>query len=421
MSSVVMPLQSRRDQWTDGLMLNKHGVALGNLRNVLYALRNAPEWQGVLAYDEFAARAITRKPPPWSDQAVERWMDYHDARGCEWFEEHEIAASSGGGGSRHSDGGTRASLPPCSGLPERVELGWNTTARHMARHLSRRGGQPLYPGDWFAVSYLCRRPRVQPGMPSGPHAHPRRSSGNSEIVRAAILGKIHGSRTAFPDWAARIPRWKWPGVSLIEMSELDALTKATNSAIKSFVTRRHDRFRPPYGKHVVEQPRQCVFAGSINPTGGYLKDPTGARRFWPVACGVIDLEALARDRDQLWAEAVVRFRAGAAGGLRRRTSSPGDCRASRSIRGRCLDRKGQQLAGWPRRCKRRRSAGWRTRRPAGKLVTDGTEPRRRHPRLQRVQGYRPGKTGQPRTPRYHREAVKPRAISGRPSLNKKSD
>jgi predicted P-loop ATPase len=55
--------------------------------------------------------------------------------------------------------------------------------------------------------------------------------------------------------------------------------KATSSAIKSFLTRRHDRFRPPYGKHTIRLPRQCVFAGTINPTaGGYLKDPTGARR-----------------------------------------------------------------------------------------------------------------------------------------------
>ena len=101
------------------------------------------------------------------------------------------------------------------------------------------------------------------------------------------------------------------GVWLIEMSELDALTKATNSTIKSFVTRRHDRFRPPYGKYLVDHPRGCVFTGTINLTGGYLKDPTGARRFWPVTCGVINLKALDRERDQLWAEAVVRFRAGA--------------------------------------------------------------------------------------------------------------
>ena len=56
-----------------------------------------------------------------------------------------------------------------------------------------------------------------------------------------------------------------------------------------------------------------MFAGTINPVaGGYLKDPTGARRIWPVAChGVIDREALERDRNQLWAEAVTRFKAGA--------------------------------------------------------------------------------------------------------------
>ena len=75
------------------------------------------------------------------------------------------------------------------------------------------------------------------------------------------------------------------GVLLVEIAELDALTKATSSTIKSFLTRRRDRFRPPYGKHPISLLRQCVFAGTINPpAGGYLKDPTGARRIWPVAC-----------------------------------------------------------------------------------------------------------------------------------------
>jgi predicted P-loop ATPase len=102
------------------------------------------------------------------------------------------------------------------------------------------------------------------------------------------------------------------GVLLVEIAELDALTKASSSAIKAFLTRRRDRFRPPSGKHPISLPRQCVFAGTINPTaGGYLKDPTGARRIWPVAChGTIDCEALERDRNQLWAEAAARFKAG---------------------------------------------------------------------------------------------------------------
>jgi predicted P-loop ATPase len=56
-----------------------------------------------------------------------------------------------------------------------------------------------------------------------------------------------------------------------------------------------------------------VFAGTINPpVGGYLTDPTGVRRFWPVACrGTIDRDGIERDRDQLWAEAVHRYKAGA--------------------------------------------------------------------------------------------------------------
>jgi len=103
------------------------------------------------------------------------------------------------------------------------------------------------------------------------------------------------------------------GVWLVEIAELDALSKAKTSAIKQFLTNPNDRFRPPYGKYVTRQSRQCVFAGTINPpVGGYLTDITGNRRYWPVRClDRIDLDALKRDRDMLWAEAVVQFKAGA--------------------------------------------------------------------------------------------------------------
>jgi predicted P-loop ATPase len=103
------------------------------------------------------------------------------------------------------------------------------------------------------------------------------------------------------------------GKLIIELAELDALTRAGDSAIKGFLTRRFDDYRPPYGKHTVDLPRQCIFSGSINPpVGGYLRDPTGSRRIWPVACiGSIDLASIKRDCDQLWAEAVMRYKASA--------------------------------------------------------------------------------------------------------------
>ena len=52
-----------------------------------------------------------------------------------------------------------------------------------------------------------------------------------------------------------------------------------------------------------------MIQGTSNPTD-LLDDPTGARRWLPMACGEVDVEAIARDRDQLWAEARVMHAAG---------------------------------------------------------------------------------------------------------------
>lgn len=96
------------------------------------------------------------------------------------------------------------------------------------------------------------------------------------------------------------------GVWIIEIAELSGITRATPSAMKQFLTNPDDRYRPPFGKHVTREERQCVFAGTINPpVGGYLRDATGARRMWPARSdgSKIDVEKLERDRDQLWAEA----------------------------------------------------------------------------------------------------------------------
>jgi predicted P-loop ATPase len=99
------------------------------------------------------------------------------------------------------------------------------------------------------------------------------------------------------------------GVWIYEMSELDALRRADVNRVKAFISSQNDNFRPPYGKYTSKRPRQVVLVGTTN-EDEFLTDPTGSRRFVPMRIpeGVeADLEWIREKRDQLWAEAVVRY------------------------------------------------------------------------------------------------------------------
>ncbi len=92
---------------------------------------------------------------------------------------------------------------------------------------------------------------------------------------------------------------------IVEVAELKGMRAAEVEGMKAMLSRSVDRARLSYARQPVDVPRQFILAGTVNDRQ-YLTDTTGNRRFWPVRCGKIDLEALRRDRDQLWAEAAAR-------------------------------------------------------------------------------------------------------------------
>lgn len=94
---------------------------------------------------------------------------------------------------------------------------------------------------------------------------------------------------------------KW----IVETAELAGLSKRDVNEVKQALSKQSDNARLAYGRLSTEVKRQFVFCGTTN-NAHYLRDKTGNRRFWCVTVGTIDLEALERDRDQLWAEAAFR-------------------------------------------------------------------------------------------------------------------
>lgn len=102
---------------------------------------------------------------------------------------------------------------------------------------------------------------------------------------------------------------KLQGVLIIELAEMAGLRKSDVDKLKQQITITEDRLVRKYANEATRFPRQFVMAGTINPVQGYLEDPTGNRRFLPVKVGrKIDIEAIARDKEQLWAEAVNLYR-----------------------------------------------------------------------------------------------------------------
>jgi predicted P-loop ATPase len=280
------------------------------LANAISALQFAPEWRDVLAYDEFALKVVTRRSRPWENGTSNpRWTDNDDRLTANWLQHQGILVGVETAGLAVQTVAMETRFHPVRQYLD--SLHWDGV-RRIEVWLSRYAGaaQSRYVsavGSRWLIAAVARVYR--PGVKA-----------DCMLILEAKQGALKSTlfKTLAGEWftddlcdmGSKDACMQVSGTWIIEVAELDSMSRAESGRVKAFMSRTTDRFRPPYGRQVMEAPRQCVFAGTVN-HANYLKDETGGRRFWPVACGTIDIPDLAADRDQLWAEAVHLFHASA--------------------------------------------------------------------------------------------------------------
>lgn len=299
--------RAAKPSWLNKLTRSRRGL-LKISRNAELILLHDDRWKGVVAWDDFRQSIVFRKEPPWDQDVAPatshtEWTDSDVIRLQGWLSHHH---------------GLHLGREVTAGA---LLVAAEKTSSHEVRdYLSglRWDGQPRV-REWSS-RYLGAEETEYAQLVSRYYltsAVARIMDPGCKVDCMIVLEGSQGARkstalrTLFgAEWFSDTPldleskdrfvalRGNWGN----EWAELDAMRKSDIARIKSFLSSSRDRYRPPYGRGLVDVPRQCVFAGTTNPDV-YLRDPTGNRRFWPIRCGRIDVEQLAADRDQLWAEA----------------------------------------------------------------------------------------------------------------------
>lgn len=290
--------------WTGHLDRTPTGRLVPNSRTLGFIVRNSPEF-GSLRYNEFSGLICRgHEITPVVESDLFRW--------CEWIEQTygrgctvplaRLREAVGAVGMERPFHPVRDWLGSLSwdGSPRIDQLFssyYGAAATAFVRAVSRN----------FLIGGVARI--FSPGakvdtMPI--------LEGEQGVLKSTSIQVLFGE-----DWAAELkadPNHKdfessLLGIWALEFAELESLDRAGVSRIKLQMSTRVDWIRLPYRHDNQRFPRQVVFVGSTNDSH-YLRDATGARRFWPIRVGQIDIDALRRDRDQLWAEAVHWYQAG---------------------------------------------------------------------------------------------------------------
>lgn len=311
---------TRIRDWRTSLKITAKGLIAPEAGNAFLLLTNG-EWEGTLSYDEFEDRTFWSREPPELDgfTAPRLDADLHDCD--EIYVQHYLSRVGCGGdpGALFKTESIRMAMQAAakknSTHPLRKYLRgltWDRESR-LKTWIHECLGAELSDytsavGTWWLISAVARA--LEPGCQADHmlllqgHQGARKSTALRILAGKWYLPELPDVRSKD---AAHILNGRW----IVECGELSSLRRhgVTDEAIKDFLSREIDVYRKPYGKNMVRRPRSVVFAGTTNDKTP-LNDPTGARRYWPITCGLIDVKKLKACRDQLWAEAVVRFELG---------------------------------------------------------------------------------------------------------------
>lgn len=307
-----------REAEPDAILRSDTGRVMVGHENAFQYFKSSPEWQGVLAYNEFTGGIELRDhaPEPITLKKGEELDDTFDTNAVRWLERrskivwnpnivHRVVNSIARENSFHPVREYLTGLEPWDGIRRLdtwlhdycgVDIGSDERPNHLAE----------FGGRMFMISAVARI--MTPGCQVD---HMLIWEGKTG------LGKSSATKALLPDkkWYAELETMEGKdasmdvrGVWIIELPELDSLLRTEERTAKKFISKQEERLRLPYERRVSRFPRQCVFIGTTE-RDDWMRAETG-RRYWPVRCTNVDVERIAVDRDLLWAEALHAFTAG---------------------------------------------------------------------------------------------------------------
>lgn len=312
------PEKPAAELWNKRLKRTDKGVIQNNAFNIRLILDNDPAWKDVLAYCDFSYRILKRKEPGVKEFKTGEWDDGDTARLRIWLSDRYNfnAPRSEVLDALLASSQSRRFHPVREYLSSLVWDGEKRIDNWLEGCLGAKAvAGPTYlklVSRYFLISAVAR---IMPPL--------KNTKKFNKVDTVLILEGKQGIKkstainTLFGEWFSDSPipigekdaYQNITGVWGVEMAELDAFNKAENTAAKLFFSQQRDRYRPSYGVMAQDFPRQCVFIGTTN-QDEYLKDYTGNRRYWPVMCTKINIQALADFRDLLWAEAFHAYQSG---------------------------------------------------------------------------------------------------------------